>query len=165
MCRLLKTSICFTLFFGAALCLLGIGQGCTSSQDIENARISGAEAGQKAGQRAATATEFSTSYKNARDDSYTETLSRLYLSGDYYRHPVFELIVVAFSFTLGYILQYGILYSFRATGFLTDVDWIVLSDESKQNLIRISDRNSQTSLIQGQSTLVESGPNNGHEIY
>jgi hypothetical protein len=147
------------VIFLTIVSLLTISQGCVFQQDIENARMSGAAAGQKDGQRAGAAAESIASFKDAEDRSYTETLSKLYSSGDYYRPPAFEVIAVAASFTLGFLLQYGILYSLRMTGIFTDVDWIVLSAETKQNLSRISDQNSQVSLHQPQLKLPKSTPN------
>ena len=70
--------------------------------------------------------------------------------------------MVLISFVLGYALQYGVLYLLRAPGFLTDIDWIVLSSEAVEKLRSLSEEKSQVSLTQEQTRLIPTNPDYGH---
>ncbi len=153
-------SINLNLVVVAVFCLLNLG--CSSQQAIENARNNGAEAGRKDGQVAGAA-GMSVAISDAEDNAYNEAVSNFYESGDYHRAASFEVVALASTFILGFILQYLVFYVLRLIGILTDIDWIVLSAEAKENLDRLSERSSQSDTTQENSTLIHSNPNHGQE--
>lgn len=108
----------------------------------------GAEAGKNDGQRAGELDGFRTGFREAEARSYRNTLSELYSSRDYSRPVFIELAVMLGFFVLGYALQYCIFYLLRAPGFLSDIDWIVLTPEAKDKLKSVSCQQTRVSISQ-----------------
>jgi hypothetical protein len=99
-------------------------------QSVNDARTSGADAGQFDGKCAGDLAGFA----DAESRAYERTISEVFASGQYYRPPWLELATVICSFVVGYLFQYCIFYLSRAFGLLGDIDWIVLSPEAIQEI-------------------------------
>lgn len=116
------------LFQFALPFLLATASGCTSYQNLENARSRGAQAGNNEGRRAGEAEGFSTTAKAAQKEAYQETVTQLYSSGDYLESPSSNVAVFYCFAVLGFGLQWIFFYIPRRVGYLLDIDWIVLPD-------------------------------------
>jgi hypothetical protein len=112
---------------------------------IESARSRGADAGYKDGLLAGDTEGFQAGLRAAEESSYSQTLSELYSSDNYHRVPIYSLAVLLAAFLAGFALQYVILYLLRVTGFLSDIDGIILPHQATAvNLKDLAGREGRT---------------------
>jgi len=122
--------------------------GCPSSESIESYRARGMAAGREDGQRAGEARCSQAAFDEAEEAAYSATLAELRLSGGAQRSLLYCLTAVVAGLLVGFAAQYTIFYLLRRPGFLSDIDWIVLSSE-------VVDQLSSASTQEGQVVLTE----------
>jgi hypothetical protein len=133
----LAWSILFALFVVGVLFLCSDG-GCSSSQALESAHARGAAAGYADGERRGKEDGYRQGLEEATSAAYVETLSTLSTSRDVRLSTFYCLVGVFVGLSTGFALQYVTFYSLRRLGFLGDIDAIVLSPETLDNLSNAS---------------------------
>ena len=103
--------------------------GCATQQAIEDAHRRGASEGREVGRLKGYEEGRAEAFKAVRIETYRTTLRELYASNEFRRIPVCKLAVMSGFAILGFSLQWSTMYLFRRTGFLTDIDWIILPDQ------------------------------------
>jgi hypothetical protein len=125
------------------LSLVVVIMGCPSSESYENARARGMAAGREDGQRAGEAKRFRAAFEDAEEAAYSATLTELRLSGVAQRSLLYCLTAIVVGFLIGFASQYMIFYLLRRPGFVSDIDWIVLSPEVVDQLRSASTQEAQ----------------------
>lgn len=100
------------------------------TEAMDNARASGAKAGDEDGRRAGYAEGLADASKAAEERSYNGAISKLYASGDYKRVPFYTLLAIVGGILLGFGLQYAVMYIIRRCG-LGGIDRIVLPKDMR----------------------------------
>jgi len=92
------------------------------------------EAGRADGQKAGAADGFAEGKKDAETDGRNETLLDLYDTDNYRTDVVANIAYVGSAFLVGFITQYVLFYLLRRIGLLHDIDLLVLSGETIDDL-------------------------------
>ena len=98
----------------------------TSTEAISNAQAQGAKAGYADGRKEGEATGFKDAVKAAENASYSQTLSTLYSSGQYYGIGHYNVLALFGGILLGFLIQYTVMFILRKYKLLYDIDRIVL---------------------------------------
>lgn len=115
--------------------------------------------GYRDGMLAGKADGFRSGLRAAEESSYNQTLSQLCSSDNYHRVPIYSLAVVFAAFSVGFVMQYVILYLLRMGGFLSDIDGLLLPHQATvANLKDLTGHSDRTASISEQADRFRSGP-------
>lgn len=120
---------------GCLACVVLLAAG-PSNAGYESARERGAKAGFKDGSSAGGAEGYREGYVAGFDEAYASTANELLAAGDYWRNPLFTLLVIPAALLAGFAIQFIIFYLIRLTGLFQDIDRILLGREATELNLR-----------------------------